>query len=86
MDISVIAYIIPSTSVSIDGISYSDAPVDVRRLRGEHSVDGMFIFTQMTPEDYEWVHRQEQGEAVSSSIAAAEDALMSDLIERGVIS
>lgn len=87
MIFDLLAFIIPKSSITLDGIEYTEI-VDVRRIVGEHEIIGEFRFTQMQTEDYliqKWdaVINEKKMSAVHEKEAI--DAYTVELIEAGFL-
>jgi len=80
MILDMMALLIPQPSITIDGVEYTEN-VNVIRLSGEHEVTGNFGFIQMTPQDYEWLKREELN-SLDEQHTVEVNALTVELIEK----
>jgi len=80
MILDMMALLIPQPSITIDGVEYTEN-VNVIRLSGEHEVIGNFGFIQMTPQDYEWLKREELN-SLDEQHTVEVNALTVELIEK----
>jgi hypothetical protein len=80
MILDMMALLIPQPSITLDGVEHTEN-VNVIRLSGEHEVTGNFGFIQMTPQDYEWLKREELNSS-DAQHAAEVNALTVELVEK----
>jgi hypothetical protein len=80
MILDMMALLIPQPSITLGGVEYTEN-VNVIRLSGEHEVTGNFGFIQMTPQDYEWLKREELNSS-DAQHAAEVNALTVELVEK----